>query len=343
MPEVVDLRSDTVTRPTAAMRRAMAEAEVGDDVYGDDPTVRRLEAEVAARLGKAAAAFFPSGTMANQAAIRAHTEPGDEVILERYGHSYAYEGGGLAVISGVQARPLTTARGLLDPSAVEQAIQPDDVHFARTRVVVLENTANRGGGTIYPPDLVARFGALTARRGLVLHVDGARLFNAHVASGAPLDALVGPADSVSVCLSKGLGAPVGSVLAGSAAFITRARRVRKLLGGGLRQAGILAAAGLHALEHHVARLADDHRRLRALVDGCVGAPGLEVDADPARYPTNIAYLTTAAPAAAIVGALAEAGVRVNATGPHELRVVTHLDVDDDAVARAVAALRRVAR
>lgn len=332
----VDLRSDTVTRPTPAMLAAMVAAEVGDDVLGDDPTVQALEARAAALSGKEAALFTPSGTMANQIAIRCWTQPGDEVLMEAGGHPFHYEAGAAAVISGVQIRTLPGEAGLLSTEAVAGALRPDDVHCPPTALVILEDTANRGGGTVYPLDLLDAHGALARRLGLRLHLDGARIFNAVVAQGLPLDRLAAPVDSLCFCLSKGLGAPVGSLLCGPADFIRRARRVRKLLGGGMRQAGYLAAAGLHALTHHVDRLAEDHRRARALAAG-LQALGLEVAAPP----TNMVYvgLPEALPldAAALARALEERGVRCLPTGPRRLRLVTHLDVDDAGVAAALAA------
>lgn len=340
MSAPIDLRSDTVTKPTRGMRAAIAEAEVGDDVYGEDPTVRRLEAAVAERLGFEAALFVPSGSMANMIAVRVHTEPSDEVILEAHGHSYAYEAGGMAGISGVQARPLPTDDGLLQPAQIEAAINPANAHFARTRMVILENTSNRGGGTIYTPEHVEAVRAVAAKHALVLHVDGARLWNAHVALARPLAEFTRGVDSVSVCLSKGLGCPVGSLLAGPRPFIQRAHRFRKMLGGGMRQAGILAAAGLYALEHHVARLEEDHRRLRRLAQRLADLPGLSVQPD--RHPTNIGFVDLEAPlpgAAWLVGALADRGVLVNAIGPRRVRLLTHLDLDDAAIERAVAAFR----
>lgn len=340
----IDLRSDTVTQPTPAMRRAIFEAELGDDVYGEDPTVKRLEQRVATLLGKQAGLYFPSGTMANQAALRAHTEPGDEVIIEAYGHSYFYETGGMAALSGVQARPIPTAQGLMDPTDVARAINAENSHFARSRVVVIENTANRGGGTIYELPRIEAIADVAEARGLVLHIDGARLWNAHVATGVPLDQLVARAASVSVCLSKGLGAPVGSVLVGSLPFIARAHRFRKQFGGGMRQAGLLAAAGLHAVDHHIARLAEDHANLAALAHGLAETPGLVCD--PARYPTNIAFATVTQPgltAPELSQRLAAEGVLANASSGTELRFVTHLDVDRAAITDALARIARVLR
>ena len=341
MNNLVDLRSDTVTKPTPGMRKAMAEAEVGDDVYGEDPTVHRLEARVAELLGKEAALFVPSGSMANMIAVRVHTEPSDEVILEAMGHSYAYEAGGMAGISGVQARPIATDDGLLQPEQIEAVINPKNSHFARTRLVIVENTSNRGGGTIYRPEQLASIRALTARHGLTLHMDGARLWNAHIALGRPLTDFTQHVESVSVCLSKGLGCPVGSLLAGSRAFIERAHRFRKMLGGGMRQAGILAAAGLYALDHHLTRLEEDHQRLGRLTRALAELPGLVVQ--PERHPTNIGFVSLETPAPdarGFVERLRTQGVLANATGPRSLRVLSHLDVDDAAIERAVQGFSR---
>ncbi len=336
---IVDLRSDTVTRPTAAMKQAMMDAPLGDDVLGDDPTVRRLEAEAARRAGKEAALFTPSGTMANQLAIRGWTQPGDEVLMEAGAHPFNYEAGGPAVIAGVQIRPIAADRGLLVPDAVWPFVRPPNDHFAPATLLCVENTANRGGGSVYAQATLDALCEGAHARGLKAHLDGARAFNAVVATGVPLDRLAAGFDSVSVCFSKGLGAPVGSILCGPADFVARARRHRKLLGGGMRQAGLLAAAALHALDHHVERLADDHRRARTLYDG-LRASGYDV-AEPE---TNMVYVTLDA-AEAAAAHLDTEGVRCLAAGPRVIRLVTHLDVDDDGIAHAVerfAALRRAA-
>ena len=261
----VDLRSDTVTKPTAAMRRVMAEADVGDDVFGEDPTLIRLEAEVAARLGKEAGLFVPSGTQANQIAIRCLTEPGDEVILEETAHPFLYEAGGPAVISGVMMKLLRGERGVLTPEQVRAAVRPPNVHHAVARLLSVENTANRGGGTVVSAERCRALAGVAREAGLHTHLDGARLWNAHIATGTSLAELAAPFDIVNVCFSKGLGAPVGSVLTGPRALMPKARRVRKMLGGGMRQAGILGAACLYALEHHLPLLADDHEIGRAHV------------------------------------------------------------------------------
>ena len=330
----IDLRSDTVTRPSPEMRRAMAEAEVGDDVYGEDPTVRRLEATVAELTGKAAGLFVPSGTMANQLAIRCQTEPGDEVILDAGGHSFHFETGGTAAISGVQVNPIPTAAGVFDGLQLAAAIRPAGVAFPRSRMVIVENTHNFGGGTVWPLETLRDVARVAREHRLAVHLDGARLMNAVVASGVPAATFAAEADSVSLCLSKGLGAPVGTVLAGDGAFIDRARRFRKMLGGGMRQAGILAAAGLHALAHHVDRLADDHARARRLAEGLDGIDGLSVDL--ARVETNIVFVTVeGGDAAGLADRLSRQGVLASATGPDQIRLVTHLDVDDAGVDRAL--------
>jgi threonine aldolase len=332
---IVDLRSDTVTRPTEAMRRAMAAAPVGDDVYGEDPTVNALEAKCAERSGKEAALFVPSGTMANQIAIAVHTRPGDEVLLADGSHPLDWEAGGAAMISGVQLRPLAASKGLLDPSVVKNAIRPADPHIAPATLVCVEDTSNRGGGTVYPLDVLDGIAKTAKDAGLATHMDGARAFNAVIASGVPLARRAQGYDTVGFCFSKGLGAPVGSVLCGPTPLIARARRVRKMLGGGMRQAGILAAACDYALDHHVVRLAEDHRRAREL------AMGLLIEGVDVQLPeTNLVYFSLPDAKAAVVR-LKERGVLVNAVGPERIRAVVHLDVDDAGVAQALAAIRAV--
>jgi threonine aldolase len=328
----VDLRSDTVTRPTPAMRRAMAEAEVGDDVLGDDPTVRALEQQGAELLGKEAALFVPSGTMANQLAILLHCRGGDAALMEQSAHPFNYEAGGAALIAGVMIRTLPGERGWLDPEAVERAFPPVDPHFAPITLVSAEDTSNRGGGSVYPLERLDALAALAHARGAATHLDGARLMNAAVASGLPAARRAQGWDTVSLCLSKGLGAPVGSLLCGPRALLEeRGRRMRKALGGGMRQSGILAAAGLHALEHHVERLALDHHRARRL------AAGLQALGFPTPTPeTNMVY-TTVGDGAEAVRALGKAGVLCLAVGPKQLRLVTHLDVEDEGVERALRA------
>jgi len=330
---VVDLRSDTVTKPDAAMRAAMAAAEVGDDVYGEDPTVKALEAAVARLLGKEAALFVTSGTQGNLAALLAHCGRGDEYLVgDRY-HSFTSEAGGAAALGGIVPFPLPTdPRGGLDPAELDAAVKPSDAHYPITRLVCLENTV---GGFAQAPERMAALAAAARRHGLKVHLDGARLLNAAVSQGlAPAD-LAAPVDSVSLCLSKGLGAPVGSVLAGDAAFIARAHRARKILGGALRQAGVLAAAGLYALAHNVERLAEDHARAARLAEGLRGLPGIAVTPTG----TNMVFLTLAPERhAAFVAHLAAQGILVGGRAPR-LRLVTHLDVDDAGIERTIAAAR----
>jgi threonine aldolase len=336
----VDLRSDTVTRPTPAMRRAIAEAEVGDDVFGDDPTVIALEQRVAVLTGKEAALYVPSGTMGNQLAVHVLTRPADEVLLEAESHIYFYEQGGIATNSGCLAHPLRGERGMLPLEAVIASLRGEDDHIARVSLVCVENTHNRAGGAIVPLERLRALTALARERGLAVHLDGARLWNASVATGIPIADWAACADTVQMCFSKGLGAPVGSILAGSAAHVRAARRARKRWGGGMRQVGILAAACLYALDHHVARLAEDHVRARRLADGLKGLPGVNV-VEP---DTNIVFLDLEPPqpdAASIVRMLAERGVRVSAYGPRRVRAITHLDVDDAGIARALEAFREV--
>ena len=346
MAAFIDLRSDTVTQPTAEMRRAMAQAEVGDDVYGEDPTVNRLQEVAAALLGKEAALFFPSGTMANQAAVLAHTERGQEVLVEAEAHIYYYEVGGLAVLAGCQPRTFSAPDGVPDPEVVRAAIRPANIHFPQPALLCLENTHNRHGGTVMDAARTAALAAVAREYGLAVHLDGARLFNAAVALGVEARELAAPVDSVMISLSKGLAAPAGSLLMGSRSFIERARRYRKLLGGGMRQVGILAAAGLVALERMIERLAEDHEHARLLALGLAGLPGLKVD--PARVQTNIVMVDvsgTGRPAPAVAAAWAEHGVLVNAVDARRLRCVTHKDIAradiDAALTRIAAALRTV--
>lgn len=328
--KVIDLRSDTVTRPSAQMRRVMAEAEVGDDVFGDDPTVIALQEHAARMFGKEAGLFFPSGTMSNQAALHAHTRRGDEIFVHERSHILLYEQGGAAVHSSLQTRCFASEDGTLDPEVMEEFVHTDaDPHFAPTHLVALENTHNHCGGRVLGHESVLAVREFCDRHGLVLHLDGARVCNAVVASGVSPEEIAAPFDSVSVCLSKGLGAPVGSVLVGPAGFIRRALRARKLLGGGMRQAGIIAAGGLYALQHNVERLAEDHRRCRTLAERIERAPGLEVEPD--KVETNIVFADTRGSglrAVEIVKLLGERGVLCLDEGPTKVRFVTHLDVDD---------------
>ena len=329
---VVDLRSDTVTRPTAAMREAIAHAPVGDDVFGDDPTVNALQERIAALTGKAAALFVTSGTQANLCALLAHCQRGDEALVGQRAHLYRYEAGGAAVLGSVQPQPIAQQDdGTLALADIEAAIKPDDEHFARTRLLCLENTWN---GKVLAADYLAQATSLARRRGLATHLDGARLFNAAVASGRSVAEIAAPFDSVSVCFSKGLGAPVGSGLCGSTELISRARRIRKMLGGGMRQVGLLAAGAMHALDHHVDRLADDHLNARRLAEGLASIAGISVVAPH----TNIVFASVAGGReAALLEHLERRGVL--ATGLIGLRFVTHLDVDAQGMDRAIAAVR----
>ncbi len=342
--DFVDLRSDTVTHPTPAMREAMAKAEVGDDVMGEDPTVNQLQRLAAQRMGKEAGLFVPSGTMGNLAAVLAHCNRGDEVIMGHLAHTFLFEGGGVAALGGVMPHTLPNqADGTLDLKALEGAVRADDVHFPVSRLVILENTHNRCGGVPLSAAYTDQVGDWAHQHGLKLHLDGARIFNAAVAMGVSAAQLAAGADSVTFCLSKGLCAPVGSVLCGSAEFINRARRIRKALGGGMRQAGVLAAAGMVALEQMVERLAEDHRRAHQLTEGLAQIPGLVLDTgEPA---TNMVFATLAEnvfeSAAQVAARLRERGVRVGVTAQRRFRMVTHYWVDDEGIERAVQAFTQV--
>jgi threonine aldolase len=333
----LDLRSDTVTRPTAGMRQAMAEAEVGDDVFGDDPTVARLEERVASLLGKEAALYVPSGTMSNQLALRAQTHHGQQMVCEAGAHVVRYEGGAPAALSGLLVTTVSAPDGALSWDLIEPVLNSiTDLHAAPPGLVAVENTHNRAGGRVVPQALVDEIGARARARGLKVHLDGARLWNAHVAGGLPLTRLAAPADTVSVCFSKGLGAPVGSALVGPRETIARARRYRKQWGGGMRQVGILAAACLYALDHHLARLAEDHLHARRIVD--------ELD-NPRLRPlhpvdTNIVILGVRPPATAeaLLAHLAGDGILAVAFGPGQVRLIPNMDVDAAGIARVIASL-----
>lgn len=337
---MIDLRSDTVTKPTQAMRDAMATAEVGDDVYGEDPTVLRLEELAARMLGKEAGLFVVSGTMGNQVAIMTHTQRGDELITEAESHIFYYEVGDIAMLSGVQARQVPGKRGIMDPDDVKHAIRDaSNIHFPRTSLIALENTHNRGGGKIWPIEYVREIAGTARERGIAIHMDGARIFNASVASGIAADVWASYADSVMFCLSKGLCAPVGSVLVGSKAYIEKARKNRKRLGGGLRQAGIIAAAGIVALETMVDRLAEDHANAKLLAGELAN---LGYGADPAEAETNMAMVDITASgrdAPAFVKAIQEKGVLCNAVTPTTVRLVTHHDVTTQQCYEAVQAFK----
>ena len=332
--QLIDLRSDTVTKPTAAMREAMAKAEVGDDVFGDDPTVKELENETAALLGKEAALFTASGTMANQLALRSQTEPGDEILVEANAHVYYYEGGGPAALSGVMCRCLEGRRGIFTGMDVEAALRPSDPHFPHTRLVCIENTHNRGGGKIWSLEQTREVAAAARKHGLQLHLDGARLWNASVATGIAEREYAAAFDTVSVCFSKGLGAPVGSALVGSKVVIDRARRFRKMIGGGMRQAGVIAAGALYALRHHRARLAEDHANARRLAAGLAMIKGLE--ADPAQVETNmVRFGVRTIPADQFVERLKLRGVLVLPVARDTIRAVTNLMVTAEDIDRAL--------
>ena len=333
--EWVDLRSDTVTRPTAAMRAAMLAAEVGDDVYGEDPTVNALQARLADELGFEAALFVPTGTQSNLLGLLAHCERGDEYIVGMDAHTYKFEGGGAAVLGSIQPQPIVQAEdGSLPLDRVAAAIKPVDPHFARTRLLALENTWH---GRTLPLDYLRAAGGFARERGLGYHLDGARLFNAAVACGVPAREIARHFDTVSVCLSKGLGAPVGSVLVGPHALIDKARRWRKVCGGGWRQAGMLAAACLHALDHHVARLAEDHARAARLAERLRAIDGLTVLGQH----TNMVFIDVPMERLRALDAhLREAGIRISIGYLPTLRLVTHLDVDDDGIARTADAFAR---
>jgi threonine aldolase len=336
----IDLRSDTVTKPTAAMRESMARAEVGDDVFGDDPTVKELEGETAEILGKEAALFTPSGTMANQLAIRTQTEPGDEILVEANAHIYYYEGGGPAALSGVMCRCLTGERGVFGPNDLEEVLRPADPHFPRTRLVCVENTHNRGGGKVWPLERLREVSKTAREHGLRLHLDGARLWNASIATGIAERQYAALFDSVSVCFSKGLGAPIGSALVGSKELIEKARRVRKMFGGGMRQAGIVAAGALFALKNHRTRLTKDHENARLLASGITSIRGLELN--PADVETNmVRFRVNRLTAQELVERLKAAGVLVLPVSRDTIRAVTNLMVSEEDMHEAVKCLSNI--
>jgi threonine aldolase len=340
-PAVIDLRSDTVTRPTPGMRAAIQAAEVGDDVFDEDPSVNRLQERVADLLGKEAALFVPSGTMSNQICVKVHTQPGDELLCEANCHIYNFEAGGPAVLSGVTCRTVEGDYGILDVSQLEDKIRPVNEHLVRTRLVCLENTHNRGGGRVYPLEKIQAISGWARQNGLRMHLDGARLWNAVVATGIPAAEWAANFDSVSVCFSKGLGAPIGSALCGPREFITRAKRVRKLFGGGMRQAGVAAAAALYAVEHHRERLAEDHRNARVLARAVADTPGLRLD--PPEVETNLVWFRVdpeLGTAKDVAAALKQRGVRVHPAGPHTLRACAHLDVSAAQAERAAEIIRQ---
>lgn len=338
--EIIDLRSDTVTRPTPGMREAMMAAELGDDVLGDDPTVQRLQEVTAERLGKEAGLFVPSGTMSNQLAVKALTEPGTQIVLEGGAHIYKYEAGAPAFLSGVLVTCVPSGRGWLRWEEIEAALNPDNVHCAPPRLICLENTNNSAGGVLFPQDEIVRIGEQARARGLKMHLDGARLWHTHVATGLSLAELAAPFDTVSVCYSKGLGAPVGSVLVGDRATLDRAYRFRKMWGGGMRQSGLLAAACLYALEHQLERLAEDHAHARLL------AQGLANSALSVNHPvdTNIVILSVqgAGRDQALLDHLEARGIRGIGFGPGRVRLIPHLDISGDQIRRTLEALNAFA-
>ena len=348
MPEekmpFIDFRSDTITWPTAKMRQAMAEAQVGDDVYEEDPTVIKLEKLSAERMGKEAGLFVPSGTMGNLVAVLTHCGRGDEVILGDISHTFIYEAGGISALGGVFPHTLPNQPdGRLRLEDIRSAIRTDNVHFPKTRLVILENTHNRCGGAVLDEDYTRQVADIAHQAGFPLHLDGARIFNAATALGVDVKTLALPADSITFCLSKALCAPVGSVVCGSAEFIARARRIRKQVGGGMRQAGILAAAGIIAIEEMVDHLADDHRRARQLAEGLGVIPGLILDAG--LPPTNMVYVSLAEDfplnSSAIAQTIEKQGIRVGVINPRRFRLVTHYWINDEAVKKVIAAFQQV--
>jgi threonine aldolase len=336
MTIIADLRSDTITQPTAAMREAMMNAPLGDDVLGDDPTVLELQRRMADLLGKEQACFVPSGTMANQLAIRTQTQPGDEILCHDDSHIYRYEAGGPAALSGCSFAFLPGQHGMFEADTIDEHVRIDDAHFPNSSLLVVENTQNRGGGAPWP---LKQLDAVTQRArdlGLKRHLDGARLWNASIATGETPKRIATHFDTVSTCFSKGLGAPVGSVIAGDSATIARAHRVRKMLGGGMRQSGLLAAAALYAIDHHVQRLSEDHERAQRLAEAIETCPGLSVDRSGVK--TNIVYFDIDN-ATDFVSALDSHGVRMLDLGPRRVRAVTSLAIDDDGIDHAIKVLQ----
>ncbi len=342
MPKLIDLRSDTVTKPSPEMRKAMAEAEVGDDVFGEDPTVNALQEKAAELLGKEAAIFVCSGTMANQVAIRAQTHHGDEIIADKNCHTFNCEAGGVAALSGVLVNTIEGNRGILTVDQIREAIRPEDHHFAPTRLISLENTHNRGGGSIYPLEEILKIHELAQEMGLLMHLDGARLFNASVASGIAVKEYARYFDSVSFCLSKGLGCPVGSLVVGSADLIDKVHRYRKMFGGGMRQVGIIAAAGIYALDHNISRLKEDHDNAKELAGAFHSIKGVTIN--PEEVETNIVIFDvvgTGMDAQSVTDRLRERGVLMLPISPTRVRAVTHLDVDVKDMGRAIEAIHQI--
>lgn len=340
---LIDLRSDTVTKPTPAMREAMFSAAVGDDVFNDDPTINSLQERLAALLGKEVAMFVPSGSMANQIAVNIHTQPGDEILCESACHIVTWEGGGPAALSGAMCRTVEGTAGVLELGQLRDKIRPNNEHYARTRLVALENTHNRGGGRVYPLPTIQAISSWAKEQGLAMHLDGARLWNAHVASGISMADWCAPFDTVAVCFSKGLGAPIGSALAGPKELMAKARRVRKLFGGNMRQAGLLAAAVHYALDHHVARLAEDHAHAQIIAQAVRGISGLRLDPDV--VDTNLVWFAVD-PALMTADELGrrmrERGILLYGGGT-TARACTHLDVSRDQATYTAQMLREVCR
>ncbi|MGI5839058.1 MAG: low-specificity L-threonine aldolase [bacterium] len=343
MRKPIDFRSDTVTLPTNEMREVMYQADVGDDVYREDPTMNRLEVQAAEKVGKEAALFVPTGTMGNQLAVLTHTKRGDEIILEAAAHIYATEVGGIAVMAGVIPRLVSGRRGIMDPADITVAIRPANIHFAPTSLICVENTHNAGGGTVIPLEILAATKQIAAERNIALHMDGARVFNAAAALGVDVKEITQYADSVMFCLSKGLCAPVGSMLAGTAEYIERARKWRKMLGGGMRQAGFLAAAGIVALEKMTERLTEDHANARRLAEGLAAIPGINVDLEAVQ--TNIVFFdfggAGVAPAA-FAAALRRAGIITSIGGAARTRFVTHYGITEEDIDYTLEVIKRAA-
>ncbi len=339
--KVIDLRSDTITRPVPEMRQVMANAEVGDDVFGDDPTINELENRTAEILGKESAVYVPSGTMANQLAVRCHTQPGDEILLDANAHIFWYEAGAPAALSGASCRVIQGTRGIFSPEQFLQSLRPANIHLATTRLLALENTHNRGGGSIWSLEQLAKVCEAAHDSDISVHMDGARLWNASIATGIAEADYALHADSVSVCFSKGLGAPVGSALVGSQEFIEKARRFRKQFGGGMRQAGIIAAGALYALQNHRMRLKDDHDNARKLAQGLMGIPGIQVDLDA--VVTNLVYFDVGPVSAdTMLSKLADVGVLMIATAPHTIRAVTSLEVNSEDINNTINIIEGIA-
>lgn len=339
---MADLRSDTVTKPSLSMREAISAAEVGDDVLGDDPTVIRLEEQISQMLGKEAAIFLPSGTMSNAVALRTHTQPGDEIVVEESAHIYVYEGGGYAALCGVSIALVRGESGRMTPSQVRKAVRKSSGslgHFPNGSLVCIENTCNRGGGTFYEQSELDAICAVAHELDCKVHMDGARLFNAVIASGVSAKRMVRDCDTISICLSKGLGAPVGSLLVGDLESITRARRWRKMFGGGMRQSGVLAAAGIYALDNNIALLTEDHRRCRILAEEVNQLDDFSVDLESVQ--SNMVYISCTKPAEEVIESLSDLGIKVLSVGPNTIRAVFHLDVDDTDLSNAISAFKSI--